>query len=140
MHPSLAAFEPLVGSWTTEATHPEFDGVVTGRVTFEPLEGGRYLLWRGVCDHELFPDSLWVIGPPESGDGLVAEYFDSRGVRRTYEVAVEDGVVRMWRDHPGFEQRFTLTPARDTVTFDTQLAREPGAFRDDLRMRLTRAD
>jgi hypothetical protein len=42
------------------------------------------------------------------------ECFDSRGVRRTYGVSLEDGVLRIWRDHPGFDQRFsaTLVPTR----------------------------
>jgi hypothetical protein len=37
------------------------------------------------------------------------EYFDSRGVRRTYGIALEDGVLRMWRDDPDFAQRFAAT-------------------------------
>ena len=37
------------------------------------------------------------------------EYFDSRGVRRIYGVSLEDGVLRMWRDAPGFDQRFCAT-------------------------------
>ena len=34
------------------------------------------------------------------------EHFDSRGVRRTYGVSLEDGVLRFWRDDPEFAQRF----------------------------------
>ncbi len=30
-------------------------------------------------DDELFRDAIAVIGAPEAGDGLVMEYFDSRG-------------------------------------------------------------
>src|SRR5690349_19138846 len=111
--PALAAFELLLGTWTTEATHPSTDAVVAGSVTWEWLEGGRFLLQRSRNDHEQFPDSLAVIGAPESGDGLVMEYFDSRGVRRTYGVAVEGDVLRIWRDEPGFEQRFAATLGAD---------------------------
>jgi hypothetical protein len=60
---------------------------------------------RSHNDHELLPDAISVIGRPESGEGLVLEYFDSRGVRRTYAVSLEDGVLRWWRDQAGFEQR-----------------------------------
>jgi hypothetical protein len=51
-------------------------------------------------EHELPPDAICVIGAPEEGDGLVMEYFDSRGVTRTYGISLEAGVLRMWRDHP----------------------------------------
>ncbi len=35
------------------------------------------------------------------------EHLDSRGVRRTYGVSLEDGVLRIWREHAGFDQRFS---------------------------------
>jgi hypothetical protein len=53
----------------------------------------------------LFPDATCVIGAPEAGDGLVMEHFDSRGVRRTYGVSLDDSVLRMWRDHPRVRAR-----------------------------------
>ncbi len=100
--PALDPFDALIGTWTTEATHPMTDGVVPGRLELAWLEGGHFVVQRTHHDHEAFPDAVAVIGAPEDGDGLVAEYFDSRGVRRTYGSSLEDGVLRMWRDHPGF--------------------------------------
>src|SRR5918997_2409049 len=111
--PALAPFEALIGAWATEATHPSVDAVVPGSVTFEWLEGGHFLVQRSRNDHELFPDAICVIGAPEDGDGLVMEYFDSRGVRRTYGISLEDGVLRWWRDHPGFDQRCHVTIGED---------------------------
>jgi hypothetical protein len=98
--PALAPFEALIGTWTTRATHPLFDAVVPGSVTFEWFEGGHFLVQRFHNDHESFPDAIGVIGVPERGDGLVMEYFDSRGVRPTYGVSLDDGVLRLWRDDP----------------------------------------
>ena len=132
--PALAAFDALVGTWATEATHPAFDGIVPGSVTFEWLDGGRFLVQRSHNDHESFPDAIAVIGAPEVGDGLVMEYFDSRGVRRTYRVSLEDGVLRMWRDAPAFDQRFSATLAHDRFEGLWQLARTPGAWQDDLKV------
>jgi hypothetical protein len=132
--PVLEPFDALIGSWVTEATHPEFDAVVPGTVTFEWLEGGRFLIQRSRNEHEQFPDSIGVIGAPESGDGLVTEYFDSRGVRRTYSVSLEDGVLRIWRDAAGFDQRFSATLAPDSFEGLWQLARTPGEWRDDLKV------
>lgn len=138
-----AALEPLdalVGAWTTEMTHPMFDGVVTGTVTFEWLEGGQFLLQRSRTGQPPFPDSLWVIGAPEDGDGLVAEYFDSRGVRRTYGIATDDGTLRIWRDDPEFAQRFAAPLGRDELRGTWQLAETPGDWKDDLEITYRRAD
>lgn len=127
-------FELLIGTWATEATHPQFDGVVSGSITFEWLEGRKFVIQRSRNEHELFPDAITVIGPPESGDGLVSEYFDSRGVRRTYGISLEDGVLRQWRDDPAFAQRFAAALGPDSFEGLWQVAETPGAWKDDLRM------
>jgi hypothetical protein len=132
--PALEPFDALIGTWATEATHPLFDGAVPGSLTFEWLEGGHYVVESSHNDHEAFPDAICVIGAPEDGDGLVMEYFDSRGVRRTYGVALEDGVLRMWRDDPEFAQRYTATIGRDSFEGQWQLARTPGDWQDDLHV------
>ncbi len=129
----LAPLEALIGTWSTEATHPAVDAVVLGSATFEWLEGGHYVVLRSRNDHELFPDAIGVIGRPEVGEGLVMEYFDSRGVRRTYGVLFEDGVMHWWRSHPGFDQRSSAKLADDVVEFLHQVAERPGEWRDDLR-------
>jgi hypothetical protein len=132
--PALAPLDVLVGTWETEATHPMLDGIVTGSVTFEWLAGGRFLVQRTHHDHDQVPDAIAVIGPPEDGDGLVMEYFDSRGVRRTYAVSVEDGLLRWWRDEPGFEQRYSAALGPEEFVGEGQLARRPGEWEDDLRV------
>ena len=129
----LEGFEALVGTWDTEATHPLFDGVVTGSVSYEWLEGGHFLVQRSHNDHDMFPDAICVIGAPETGEGLLMEYFDSRGVRRTYGISLDDGVLRIWRDQPGFDQRALATLAPDSFEVVYQLARMPGEWKDDLR-------
>jgi hypothetical protein len=132
--PALVPFGALIGTWATEATHPAVDAVVTGTVTFEWLAGGHFVVQRSHNEHELFPDATCVIGAPETADGLVMEYFDSRGVRRTYGIALEDGVLRMWRDAPGFDQRFSATLAPDAFEGLWQVAETPGDWRDDLKV------
>ena len=132
--PALQPFDALIGTWATEATHPRFDGVVPRGITFEWLEGGHYLVQRSRSEHEHFPDGISVIGAPEDGDGLVMEYFDSRGVRRTYGVSLGDGVLRIWRDDPTFAQRFSATVGQDAFEGLWQLAETPGDWKDDLRV------
>ena len=132
--PALEPFEALIGSWDTEAAHPLVDAVVAGTITFEWWEGGHFLVIRSHAGHEQFPDGICVIGAPEEGDGMVMEYFDSRGVRRTYGISLEDGVLRMWRDAPGFDQRYSATLRTDRFEGLWQLAETPGEWRDDLKI------
>ena len=139
-YPNLNPFAELIGTWTTEATHPQFDGTVRGTTTFEWLDGGHFIIERSHNDHELFPDAISVIGAPEAGDGLVMEYFDSRGVRRTYEVSLENGVLRIWRDDPDFAQRFAATLRRDCFEGQWLLARSQGDWQDDLKVSYRRRD
>jgi hypothetical protein len=68
------------------------------------------------------------------------EYFDSRGVRRTYGASLEGGVLRFWRDDPEFAQRFSATPRQDSFEGRWQLARTPGDWQDDLRVTYHRRD
>jgi hypothetical protein len=138
--PALAAFDALIGTWTTEGKHRLIDEVIHGTVTYEWLEGGRFLLERSHADDERIPDGLFVIGPPEDGDGLVAEYFDSRGVRRTYQVTVDDGVLRMWREAPGFDQRLTATLAADVYEGEFEYAETPGDWQHDMKVIYRRRD
>lgn len=133
-------FDRLLGAWLTEATHPDVDAVVAGSVTFEWLEGRRFLLMRSSHEHESFPDALGVLGAAEVDGPLVMEYFDSRGVRRTYGVSLGADVLRFWREAPGFDQRFSAELGRGTFHGLWQLARTPGNWQDDLRVTYRRPD
>jgi hypothetical protein len=124
--PRLEQFDILVGTWDTESRHRLVEEVVHGTVTFEWLEGGHFLVQRSHTEDERFPDALCVLGAD------VAEWFDSRGVRRTYLVSVEDGVWRMWRDQPGFDQRMTATLAPGTFELVAELAERPGEWVRDM--------
>src|SRR3954469_6271857 len=128
-NPALEPFEALIGTWDTEATHPIIDGIVSGSWSFEWQTGDQFIVVRSHNDHELLPDAISIIGAPGSGDGLVMEYFDSRGVRRTYGIAIENGVLRWWRDHPGFDQHQVATLAPDTFEVLSQLAERPGEWK-----------
>jgi hypothetical protein len=132
--PALEPYDALIGTWATEATHPMLDAVVPGEITFEWLAGGTFLIQRSRNEHELFPDAIAVIGAPEAGGGLVQEYFDSRGVRRTYGTSFEAGVLRFWRDDPTFAQRFAATVAPDSFEGQWQVAETPGDWQDDLKV------
>jgi hypothetical protein len=127
-------FAALIGAWSTEMTHPAFDGVVRGRARFEWLAGERFLIQRAETDHPDFPDSIWVIGVMEGDAHLSAQYFDSRGVHRVYRIGFNGGELRIWRDAPGFAQRLTakLSADRSSLEGVWQLNKDEQGFRDDL--------
>ncbi|HMI91784.1 MAG TPA: hypothetical protein VK509_10500, partial [Polyangiales bacterium] len=61
--PALKSLGRLVGTWTTEATHPALPGVIVhGTVVMEWLEGERFLIQRARTDHADFPDSIAILG------------------------------------------------------------------------------
>ena len=141
----LAHLDRLVGSWSTEAAHPEMPGVtVHGTATIEWLEGERFLIQRSRNDHPDFPDAIWIIGatdadraeatPGGTNAPLTMHYFDSRGVFRVYETSVDESAWRYWRDAPGFGQRFTGTfeDGGDAIVGQSQLSRDDVTWPDDL--------
>jgi hypothetical protein len=131
----------LVGAWTIEATHPAYPSVVvTGRASFEWLEGEHFLIQRSQAEHPDFPDGISIIGAT-TDEGLSMHYFDSRGVYRLYGVGVSEGVLRIWRDAPGFSQRFTgkLVDEGDTIDGHWELSRDGSNWEDDLEITYRRA-
>ncbi len=139
-NPTLEPFDRLVGEWTFEATHPMFPTtVVHGRMTYEWLEGERFLVQRSSNDHPDFPDSISVIGFADEEE-LTAHYYDSRGVFRIYRIEMEGETLRMWRDEPGFRQRMEGTLSEDGSTFTLvgQLSRDEETWDDDLSATYTR--
>ena len=145
-HPVLEHLEALVGAWETEATHPLLLGTtIRGRATFAWLAGGRFLICRAHHDHPDIPDSITIIGRDDAGDAetaaapggdCVAHYFDARGVSRVSQVDADAGVWRMWRDWPGFSQRFTGTfgDGGDTLVGNSELSEDGATWEPDLKV------
>jgi hypothetical protein len=142
----------LVGTWTTDATHPALPGVVVqGTAVIEWLQGERFLIHRAHVDHADFPDAISIIGftdrdrvddspgndaAADTESRLYMHSFDSRGVFRILEVSIDDEAWRLWRDAPGFSQRFTGTFAdgADTIVGRWQLREDDVHWNDDLQI------
>ena len=118
----MEGLEPLIGEWTTEVRHPDI-GVVHGEMSVEWLEGGGYLIQRSTMEDTRFPRGITVIGPDRSGEKIVQHYFDSRGVARIYDISLEAGVLRMWRDDADFAQRYTGRFTDDGSAIEVALER-----------------
>ena len=144
--PSLRALDVLIGEWSLEATHPMVPGVVlSGKVTFEWMDGERFVLMKSWNDHPDFPNAISIIGntsidrvggPGEPDEAMRMFYFDSRGVHRVYEVRVTPETWEWWRDSAGFSQRFTATfeQGGDTIVGQGELCRDGETWEDDIGM------
>ena len=104
-HPFIARLEPLIGRWRIGVPG------AGGDVEFAWLGDNAFVVQRWRSDPPEFPDGIAVIGPNEAGDGFVQHYFDTRGVARRYEMTLDDGEWRLWRDDPDFAQRFSAARA-----------------------------
>jgi hypothetical protein len=104
--PALKPLKSLAGTWKTlilwsEQTHKLVGGPseLPGEALFEWLEGGMFL-------HYQFGTSHWIIGRDESSSEYSVLYSDDREVSRVYRMTLGRGIWRIWRDAPGFFQRF----------------------------------
>lgn len=143
----LQPLDRLVGTWSSESTHPALPGVVPGTLTAEWLEGGHFLIIRTCNEHPDIPDAVSILGitdidrggdPPdaatEDGSQLSMHYFDSRGFCRVFEALVDAEAWRLWRNAPGFCQTFVgeFTDGGDTVLGLWRLCEDGANWRDDL--------
>jgi len=112
-NPALQQLDALVGEW--EMTNPQYPDV-RGRATFAWLEGGAFLVQRTEVDHALAPNAVMIIGRDESTEAYSVLYHDERDVSRIYRMSLIGGVWKLWRDAPGFYQRFMGTFSDDGTT------------------------
>jgi hypothetical protein len=119
-----STLQRLVGTWEFES---RVDGQFMGRgsTTFEWIEDGAFL--RQSADDEPSPDSPadWVahspmplralIGWDDTLDEFTMLYADARGVFRNYHMRLTDNTWTVWRDAPGFFQRFVASFADDAT-------------------------
>jgi hypothetical protein len=142
-NPQLAPFEPLIGTWTTEARHPMLPGETHhGRASFEWLDGGAFLCTRSEIDDPRFPQGIAIIGSDDEAGSFTMLYFDQREVSRRYEVAIDAGVLRWERTSPALSQRFALTISADGNTMHGvgEMSRDGGAWGPDLELTYTRVE
>jgi hypothetical protein len=136
---ALRRLDPLVGEWALEATWPNGE-TWPGRVTFEWHASGAHLLQRGTLEHPQAPDNLSVIGCDAANGTYVQLYSDERGVCRIYEMSIDDGEWKLWREGEPFSQRFTASFSHDgnTITGRWEIAEDGTAFATDFDLVLRR--
>jgi hypothetical protein len=138
----LNQFAILVGEWTMVGSHPAFSSEAHGLSSFTWLKDEALLLWHFDWDEPLPPNAISVIGHDDAVDTDVCSmlYADERGVARIYQISMDEGVWRMWRDSPSFSQRMTGTFSADgnTITWRGELSRDRSNWEQDLDVIYTR--
>ena len=140
-NPALKPFEVLIGEWKTTGSHPYLpDTVLHGRVSFEWLEGGAFLLLRSEIDEPRFPHGIEILGSDDVEKKFFMLHFDERGISRKYDVTMEGNQLKWWRDDPSFSQRMTITIEDDgnKMISKGEMSRDGGAWEDDLELTYTR--
>lgn len=124
--PALERLGPLVGEWTLEAKPPDgppWPG--EARATIEWHDSGAHLVQRTTTDVPGAPDSVSIIGCDAANGTYFQLYSDERGVCRVYEMSVEGGEWRLWREGEPFSQRFTATISDDGETISGRWEKAP---------------
>lgn len=136
-NPALEPLTPLIGEWDVEV--PRFPGQ-RGRATFEWLEGGAFLRFHAEAP-EPAPSGTLIISRDDASEVYTALHYDSRGVSRVYAMTFDDGAWKIWRNAPGFSQRFTGTLADDGRSIRASWEKSPDGsdWEHDFDLLYTRA-
>ena len=131
--PSLSSMAVLIGDWTMGS--PQFPDV-RGRARIEWIEDGAYLAVRDDVEQGDIPSGMWIVGADDSTAEWTSLYYDSRGVRRVYQMSFSDGVWKIWRNAPEFNQRFIgkLAPGGQTITGQWEMDADGSGWKKDFEL------
>jgi hypothetical protein len=145
-NPALDRLRALAGEWNVEISsmsfHPDSSAVASWRISFEWLEGGIFLIQREETPGPEIPHGTWMIGPDDAAGTYCVLYYDSRGVSRIYQMSLSDDVWRVWRDFPGFSQRFIGTFSEDgnTIAVSWEKSLDGSKWEHDFDLTYTRVE
>lgn len=86
------------------------------------------------------PHGVWIIGPDDAAGTYCVLYYDSRGVSRIYQMSLSNGVWKVWRDFPGFSQRFigTFNDDRNMITARWEKSSDSSNWEHDFDLTYTK--
>jgi hypothetical protein len=140
---ALKRLDPLVGEWVLEAKPPDGEPWPGGaRSTIEWHDSGAHLVQRMTVEMPEAPNSVSIMGCGGADGTYFQLYSDDRGVSRVYEMTIDDGEWRLWRDGEPFSQRFTATISEDhkTIAGRWELAEDGTNFETDFDLTYRRVE
>jgi hypothetical protein len=145
-NPALKPLEVLSGHWEMELSNaaflPDPSATVKGSVSFEWVQGGAFLLMRIGDKSSGAPNAIWLIGRDETRPNYTVLYYDARSVSRVYEMSFSKSVWKMWREAPGFWQRYdgTLSKNSKTITAHWEKSSDGINWEHDFDVTYTKVD
>lgn len=148
-HPALAQLERFIGTWDVTATFG--DQTMAGvTATFDWREGGAFVVQQSVAEDvadvpaELLANSplptIQIIGYDDTAETFTALYADRRGVARVYQMRVTGDRWELWRDAPGFGQRFVgdFDASGRVISGRWEMSRDNQTWEHDFTMTYTK--
>ncbi len=128
-NPALQPLDVLLGAWEMELSNSSFlphpSDAIKGQASFKWAEDGAFLLMRMGDKPGSPPEALWLIGRDESAPTYSVLYYDARRVSRVYTMSFSDRAWKIWREAPGFWQRFEGTLSDDGKTITAHWDKSP---------------
>jgi hypothetical protein len=143
-NPALNHLEILVGDWEMEVSHASFlpspSDTTKGPVTVEWVQGGAFLVMYMGNKPPSPPSAMWLIGRDESTPNYTVLYYDARSVSRIYAMSFSENVWKMWREAPGFWQRYegTLSQNGKSITAHWEKSSDGTTWERDFDVTYTR--
>jgi len=121
--PTLSDLAILEGEWEMILSNASFMEDATASfespASFVWIKQGAYMLM--IQGDEAGPQfAYWMIGRDELEQEYTVQYSDARGVSRVYKMSLGDGAWTIWRQAPGFHQRFTSELSQDSNSITGQ--------------------
>ena len=143
-NPSLKGLEILIGTWDMELSNASFlprsSDRVKGHVAFEWVEDGAFLMMYMGNKPPDTPDAMWLISRDEAAPNYTMLYYDARKVSRVYEMSYADDTWKIWRNSPGFSQRFAgkFSDNGDIITAHWEKSSDGSTWEHDFDVTYTR--
>jgi hypothetical protein len=151
-NPALARLGAFVGTWQIEASVGGQTVGGTAHTTFAWLEDGAFLVQHADAEPDQSLPEDWAANSPfpvttitglDDATGTYTQLFaDARGVFRVYHMTLQDGVWRIWREAPGFHQRFEAVFDDDgaTITGRWEMSQDGTHWSPDFDVTYTKTD
>jgi hypothetical protein len=107
---ALNELQFLIGNWKTKVYNASFlnspSEEIIGKTSFEWFEDETFIIVRSELMENGPPGAVSIINRDDANGQCVMIYYDSRGVSRIYNMSFADKIWKLWRDAPGFNQKF----------------------------------
>ena len=138
MSKGIEQLSPLLGDWVA---HSKAFSEGRGHTTMTLTEDGKLMRIHSVEEDQRFPESLMIVGADEASDECTVLYYDSRDVYRVYRMALAEGEWRIWREAPGFNQRYIgkLSDDGRSITGRWEFSEDGKSWKVDFDLNYTKA-